>query len=89
MDVTVEISLHPLRADYEEIVIDCIAHLKKRQGIELIVNPTATHVYGPIDVVFDALKQEVSRTFKTYGKSVFVLKILNGNLKDSLMDKNL
>lgn len=89
MEITVEISLHPLRSDYEDVVIDCIHNLKKQKGIDVIVNPTATHIYGQLDDVFGALKTEVDRTFKRYGKSVFVLKILNGNLKDILRNKNL
>lgn len=79
-----EISMYPLSNEYEHWVVEFINRLKANPEIHLKVNPTSTHVYGAYDVVFQTLQTEIKTAFEEFSKSVFVMKVLHGNLKDSL-----
>lgn len=81
MQTTIEISMYPLRDAYIEPIDFFIDHLKSMDQIDVRVNETSTHIFGDYDLVFNALKEGVRKSFEKYGKAVFVLKILNGNLK--------
>lgn len=89
MEITVEISMYPLREDYETAILSFIHNVKAEKGVEVIVNPTATHLFGEYDLVMKTLQIHVKRSFQNYGKAVFAFKVLNGNLRDSLKGKNL
>ena len=89
MEVTVEISMYPLREDYEPPILGFIAAVKKENRIHVTVNPTATHLFGDYDLVMATVKDQIRVSFEKYGKCVFAFKVLNGNFKDSLDGKNL
>ena len=89
MEITVEISMYPLREDYEPAILSFIHYIRAEKGMEVIVNPTATHLFGEYDMVMKTLKIQIKRSFENYGKAVFAFKVLNGNLRDSLKGKNL
>ena len=80
MKATVEISNYPLNADYEPPIIDFIERLKKMEGLTIQVNATSTHVSGDYTLVMDTLKKEIQTSFERYGKMIFVMKVLNGDL---------
>lgn len=81
MQITIEISMYPLRDRYEDAILEFIQEIKSNPGIEIRVNETSTHIFGDYDKVFNAINGGVKKSFLKYGKAVFVLKILNGNLK--------
>lgn len=81
MQTTIEISMYPLRESYEEAILDFIDFLKSNKYLDVRVNETSTHIFGDYDTVFDSLKEGIRHSFNKYGKAVFVMKVLNGNLK--------
>lgn len=83
MDVTLELSMYPLSEAYEEYLLAFIDDLKSDDRIEVRVNETSTHLFGPYDLVFDLLKNSIRKSYDRYGKNVFVIKMLGGNLKGS------
>lgn len=89
MQATIEISMYPLREDYEPAIIDFINDLKSNNELRIRVNPTATHVFGEFTMVTAAVNASIQRVFEKYGKVVFAMKVLNGDLEDSLEGKNL
>ncbi len=89
MEITIELSMYPLREEYKPAIIELINRLKSTPSIDVEVNPTSTHIYGEYDVVMSAIQVQVKRSFELYGKCVFVMKVLNGNLKESLNRLNL
>ncbi|MEZ4720567.1 MAG: YkoF family thiamine/hydroxymethylpyrimidine-binding protein [Flavobacteriales bacterium] len=89
MRITIEISMYPLREEYEPAIIEFINELKSVDGLSIRVNPTATHIFGEYDVIFDSLKSCIRHSFEKYGKAVFVLKVLNGDLEKSLEGSDL
>lgn len=81
MQTTIEISIYPLREEYEPAILDFIAFLNENKDVVVRVNETSTHLFGDYNTVFDLLKEGIRNTFEKYGKAVFVMKVLNGNLQ--------
>lgn len=79
MKVTLEISNYPLDAAFEDKILDFINRCQSH-GFNLKVNATSTHVTGEYEEVMSMLQQEVKTSFEKYGKMIFVVKILNGEL---------
>ncbi|MDP4762378.1 MAG: hypothetical protein NWR30_04885 [Salibacteraceae bacterium] len=81
MQTTIEISIYPLREEYEPAILDFIAFLNENKDVVVRVNETSTHLFGDYNTVFDLLKEGIRNAFEKYGKAVFVMKVLNGNLQ--------
>lgn len=79
MKTTVEISNYPLNADYEPIILDFIERCQAA-GITVKVNATATHLQGDYDTVLNVVQKEIKTSFEKYGKMIFVVKVLLGEL---------
>lgn len=80
MKTTVEISKYPLNEDYEPPILDFIDRLNQHSSITVKTNATSTHITGDYDIVFPVLQQEIKDSFEKYGKAIFVMKVLNGEL---------
>ncbi|GAB5538248.1 MAG: hypothetical protein Salg2KO_03510 [Salibacteraceae bacterium] len=89
MEVTVEISMYPLREDYEPAIIEFINKIKSVDGVTVKVNPTATHFFGDYDLVMETLQKTIKYSFEKYDKVVFAMKVLHGDLEKSLEGKAL
>lgn len=79
MKVTLEISNYPLDQDFEDKILDFI-HRFKEHNFNLRVNATSTHVTGEYDAVMAVLQKEIKTSFERYGKMIFVVKVLKGEL---------
>jgi uncharacterized protein YqgV (UPF0045/DUF77 family) len=80
MKTTIEISKYPLNADYEPPILNFIGRLKSNQNIVVKTNATSTHVVGEYDEVMQILQKEIKDSFEKYGKAIFVMKVLKGEL---------
>ena len=80
MKTTVELSKYPLNADYEPPILDFIGRLNAHENITVKTNATSTHVVGDYDEVMNILQKEIKASFEKYGKAIFVMKVLNGDL---------
>jgi uncharacterized protein YqgV (UPF0045/DUF77 family) len=80
--ISVEISYYPLNEAYIEPIKDFIRRLSAYEKLFVRKNGMSTHVAGPYDQVFDALKTEIKKSMEL-PHSVFVMKILNGDLRDN------
>ena len=80
MEVAVDISLYPLDADFIPPIKDVIERLNGYPGIAVATNPMSTQLRGDFDVVMDALKAEIGRSFEALPKAVFAIRILNNPL---------
>ena len=79
MKTTIEISNYPLNLDFEEQILDFISRCKTSR-LTVKVNATSTHIQGDFDEVMDLIKQEIKASFEKFGKMIFVVKILKGEL---------
>lgn len=84
MDIGVEISLYPLKEDFVPDIRDFIARLGREDSLRIVTNSMSTQVFGPFEVVMEALRRELRVSFENLaagaGKGVFVMKVL-GPLK--------
>ncbi|HYM43537.1 MAG TPA: YkoF family thiamine/hydroxymethylpyrimidine-binding protein [Steroidobacteraceae bacterium] len=80
MDIGVEISLYPLKADYIAQVHAFIDRLSTAKQLRLVTNSMSTQVFGGFEEVMDALRDALgaSLTGMAAGaeRAVFVLKVI-------------
>lgn len=80
MKTTIEISKYPLNANYEPPILDFIGRLKANINLKVKTNATSTHVVGEYDEVMNIIQKEIKDSFEKYGKAIFVMKVLKGEL---------
>ena len=80
MDIGVEISLYPLRADFVPAIREFLDRLSGDARLRVVTNSMSTHVFGAYEEVMEALRRELRTTFETLSdrsdKAVFVMKVL-------------
>ncbi len=80
MDVTAEITMYPLREDYEKQVLHFLDLLKSNTGITVKVNAMSTQLQGDYDRVFEVFKHAIKSVYADGIKASFVIKFLPGTL---------
>lgn len=77
--VAVEISMYPLRADYEAPIIEFIQALRRYPGLKVHTNALSTQISGSFSEVFPAIQAAMGAVFRSDAAPTvsFVLKILN------------
>lgn len=78
MNVSIDLSLYPLKNEFEPQIIDFIEALRK-SPFKVIENPLSTQVYGAYDEVIPFVFNEVKTVFKQEPHTVFAIKIVNGD----------
>ena len=80
MDIGVEISLYPLRADFVPSIIDFLERLREHRTLRVMTNSMSTQLFGPYEDVMEALRSELRGTFEALSdraeKAVFVMKVM-------------
>jgi uncharacterized protein YqgV (UPF0045/DUF77 family) len=79
MNISVEISIHPLSENYMERVDAFIKALQNQNNFKVIVSPLSTQVFGESSTIFSTLEKEITSAF-TDGQAPFVLKVLKDDL---------
>ncbi|PTM04535.1 MAG: hypothetical protein DA405_07015 [Bacteroidetes bacterium] len=81
MNISVEISMHPLSENYLERVDAFIKNLQNYPHLKVVVSPLSTQVFGDSSQIFSALEKEITQAF-TEGQAPFVLKVLKDDLSN-------
>lgn len=76
MDIAVEISLYPLRADFIPSIADFIDRLNAYEGVKVVTNSMSTQVSGDYTRIMQILTTEIRQTFESTDKAVFAMKVL-------------
>jgi uncharacterized protein YqgV (UPF0045/DUF77 family) len=80
MDIGVEISLYPLKAEFVPTIHDFLERLNGNSELRVVTNSMSTQIFGPYDAVMGALRAELRTTFEALAaardKAVFVMKVL-------------
>jgi uncharacterized protein YqgV (UPF0045/DUF77 family) len=76
MHVAVELSLYPLTDQFVPPILDFIGRLRDWPGLAVVTNSMSTQVSGEFDVVFEALRAEMGRSFAGDRRAVFVMKVI-------------
>jgi hypothetical protein len=80
MDIGVEISFYPLRAEYAPVIREFLGRLNRDTRLRIVTNSMSTQVFGGYEDVMTTLTRELRTSFdalQTQGeKAVFVMKVL-------------
>ncbi len=80
MDIGVEISLYPLKADFVPVIHEFLERLNRASRLRVVTNSMSTQVFGPYEEVMQVLRAELRTTFEALAgaadKAVFVMKVL-------------
>jgi uncharacterized protein YqgV (UPF0045/DUF77 family) len=80
MDIGVEISLYPLKADFVPAVHQLLDRLNADNRLRVVTNSMSTQLFGSYEDVMEALRRELRTTFAAMAdgsdKAVFVMKVL-------------
>jgi len=78
--VSVEISLYPLRDDFIPPIASFIERLNQYEELTVETNCMSTQVFGDYATTLQILSEEMQKTHAQYPKATFAMKVLNGNL---------
>lgn len=80
MKVSIEISLYPLKDDYEKTILRFITELNSYENIEIQTNGMSTQVFGEYDEVMAILQKEMKKVYESE-QAILVMKMGKGTLK--------
>lgn len=81
MQISVDLSLYPLRDDYIPVIIDFIHRVQAHEGVDVLRNQMTTQLFGEYGRVMAVLTEELRHSFETHGKAVIVARIVNGDVR--------
>ena len=79
MEISVDISLYPLKDEYVGPIIGFIDAVEKNANITVVKNTLSTQVFGEYKIVMSILEDEIFNVFDELPHSVIVLKIVGNN----------
>jgi len=79
MQVSVDISLYPLKEEYKTPILRFIESMENEPEVEVVRNDLATQLYGDYRTVMNLLDKEIEQVLKANEASVFVIKLVGGN----------
>lgn len=80
MKITVEVSMYPLREDYEQQVLNFISKIERIKGLTFSVNALSTQIQGDQKIVMDAVNNAITEIYSSGIRASFVMKILPGDI---------
>jgi len=81
MNVSVEVSLYPLREGFIPVIESFLERLNAREDLTVLTSTMSTRVFGEYDRVFDVLHREMKRIHEEVPHAIFVAKIIGGDLR--------
>ncbi len=80
MQLSVEISMYPLKDEYIPAIKDFIERLNGHPDLNVLTNTMSTQVFGDYDLLMDILKTEMRKSWEQFGRAIFVCKFIDGDL---------
>jgi uncharacterized protein YqgV (UPF0045/DUF77 family) len=81
MKISVELTLTPLKDNYEPHIIDFIKQLRASE-FTVLENPLSTQIYGDYDALMPFLTQEIKRSLSEVDIAVLQMKIVKTDRSD-------
>lgn len=78
LQLTVEISMYPARADFAQPIEAFIAQLVRQPDLDVETTTTSTRVVGAYARVMAVLEEAMAVSYRDYGTAVFVAKLIPG-----------
>lgn len=73
--------MYPLADEYIPAIDAFIAELNSNAALRVQTNTMSTQIFGEFESVFEALKTGIKNAWSRDKKSVFVVKLLNSDLR--------
>ncbi|MFT5577426.1 MAG: hypothetical protein ACI9WS_000176 [Paraglaciecola psychrophila] len=80
MQLSVEVSMYPLKDEYISTIQSFIDRVNKHPGLKVITNVMSTQLFGDYDTVMDTLREEMRYAFEQHGRAIFVCKFIDSDL---------
>lgn len=80
MIITVELSLYPIKDDFESHILEFIHALRSNPGLIIETTVMSTYIKGEMNEIFDVLKTELAKIYDKVETSSTVIKIINRSL---------
>ncbi len=80
MNITVDISMYPLDANYKPAIKAFIRRLREFEELTLVTNQMSTQVNGAFETVTSAINTCIRESMEQQDKVVFVARYLNADL---------
>jgi uncharacterized protein YqgV (UPF0045/DUF77 family) len=81
MQISIELTLTPLQADFEQHIIRFIKRLRVSE-FTVIENPLSTQIYGEYDEVMSFLTLEIKNAFRDMDHVLVYMKMVKSNRSD-------
>lgn len=81
MKISIELTLTPLKDDYESYIIDFIKRLRASE-FTVLENPLSTQIYGDFDKLMPFVTQEIKQSFSEIDIAVLNMKIVKTDRSD-------
>jgi uncharacterized protein YqgV (UPF0045/DUF77 family) len=81
MEISVELTLTPLKDDYEPHIIKFIKAMRA-SGFTVLENPLSTQIFGDYDALMPFLTQAIRNAFDELEIAVLSMKIVKTNRSD-------
>jgi len=78
MDISVELTLTPLKDDYETVIKDFIKSLRKSE-FKIIETPLSTQIYGDYKKLMSFLNDSIYNTFLNSESIIMNMKIIKSD----------
>ena len=86
MEISVDISLYPLKEDYVKPIYAFIKGLESNPDITVKKNQLSTQIYGDYDDVMALISSEMKDVFEAMPHSAMVMKFVGTNRADVEVD---
>ena len=80
LTTSLEISMYPLQDEYLTKIEDFLFHIHKVEGIKVQTNVMSTQLFGPLDLVFDTVKEAIKQVYSDGTQCPFAIKVLNTDI---------
>ncbi|MDH5737898.1 MAG: hypothetical protein OEZ23_06275 [Gammaproteobacteria bacterium] len=80
MQISVDISLYPLKDDYIPAIDEFIAKADSAGGIKVVKNTLSTQLYGDINIIMPFLQSAFEESWMKWGQGIFATRFLMGDL---------
>jgi uncharacterized protein YqgV (UPF0045/DUF77 family) len=83
MDVSVEVSMYTLKDEYIPAIQSFIDRVNTYPELHVLTNTMSTQLFGEFDFLMDVMRDEMRRSYETFGRAIFVCKFIQGDLSPS------
>lgn len=80
MDLSVEVSMYPLKDEYIPAIQSFIDRVNTYAELRVVTNTMSTQIFGEYDVLMNMMRDEMRRSYEQFGRAIFVCKFIQGDL---------